>query len=150
MKQYDVIIIGAGYVGLTFALMLKNIGLDVIVLEKRKLPDMGVEYPYLTVSDFLEPYLVRLVYPINKDKFFDGNLVPEVGDDLKGYILPIKNLFFEYFKTEDLTNISINKPKIETRKRLNSENFNQKWLLKCILIINFMFNNVYFVFFFHF
>jgi 2-octaprenyl-6-methoxyphenol hydroxylase len=37
MKQYDVIIIGAGYVGLTFALMLKNIGLDVIVLEKRKL-----------------------------------------------------------------------------------------------------------------
>ncbi len=37
MKQYDVIIIGAGYVGLTFALMLKNIGLNVIVLEKRKL-----------------------------------------------------------------------------------------------------------------
>lgn len=37
MKQYDVIIIGAGYVGLTFALMLKNIGLEVIVLEKRKL-----------------------------------------------------------------------------------------------------------------
>jgi 2-octaprenyl-6-methoxyphenol hydroxylase len=37
MKQYDIIIIGAGYVGLTAALMLKNLGLNVIVLEKKQL-----------------------------------------------------------------------------------------------------------------
>nr|HMP30589.1 cell division protein FtsA [Saprospiraceae bacterium] len=82
------------------------------VLERRKLPDMGVEYPYLTVSDFLEPYLIRLVYPINKDKYFDGNFEAEVGDDSKGYILPLKKMFFDYFNTDDLMSLSIDKPKI--------------------------------------
>ena len=47
--------------------------------KKRWLPGVNLQYPYLTVSDFLEPYLIRLVYPINKEKFFDGNLVTEVG-----------------------------------------------------------------------
>ncbi len=37
MKQYDVIIIGAGYVGLTFALMLRNMGINAAILEKKKL-----------------------------------------------------------------------------------------------------------------
>jgi hypothetical protein len=83
------------------------------VLERRKLPDMGVEYPYLTVSDFLEPYLIRLVYPINKDKFFDGNILAEVGDDSKGYILPLKKQFFDYFNTDDLLSTSTDKPKID-------------------------------------
>jgi|LakMenEpi03Aug12_release.lakeMendotaPanAssembly.Ray.scaffolds.fasta_scaffold23693_6 hypothetical protein len=82
------------------------------VLEKRKLPDIGFEYPYLTYSDFLEPYLIRLVYPINKEKFFDGNIVTEVGDDLKGYILPLKKQFFDYFFAADLLSTSPDKPTI--------------------------------------
>lgn len=83
------------------------------VLEKRKLPSVNIQYPYLTVSDFLEPYLIRLVYPINKDKFFDGNVTFEVGDDSKGYVLPLKKQFFEYFDTDDLIGSLPNKPNIE-------------------------------------
>lgn len=83
------------------------------VLEKRRLPSVNIQYPYLTVSDFLEPYLIRLVYPINKDKFFDGNVNVEVGDDSKGFILPLKKQFFEYFNSDDLVSSLPNKPKIE-------------------------------------
>lgn len=83
------------------------------VLEKRRLPSVSIQYPYLTVSDFLEPHLIRLVYPINKDKFFDGNVNIEVGDDSKGFILPIKKQFFDYFDSVDLLSSLPNKPKIE-------------------------------------
>jgi hypothetical protein len=83
------------------------------VLEKRRLPSVNIQYPYLTVSDFLEPYLIRLVYPINKDKFFDGNINIEVGDDSKGFILPLKKQFFDYFNSNDLLSSLPNKPKIE-------------------------------------
>jgi hypothetical protein len=83
------------------------------VLEKRRLPSVNIQYPYLTVSDFLEPYLIRLVYPINKDKFFDGNVNIEVGDDSKGFILPLKKQFFDYFNSNDLLSSLPNKPKIE-------------------------------------
>lgn len=83
------------------------------ILENRKLPGVNIQYPYLTVSDFLEPYLIRLVYPINKEKFFDGNLNIDSGDDTKGYILPLKKQFFDYFDTSDLLGSSMKNPKIE-------------------------------------
>ena len=83
------------------------------VLEKRRLPGISIQYPYLTVSDFLEPHLIRLVYPINKEKFFDGNVNTEVGDDSKGYILPLKQKFFDYFNSGDLLNSSQNNPEIK-------------------------------------
>lgn len=83
------------------------------VLEKRRLPGISIQYPYLTVSDFLEPHLIRLVYPINKEKFFDGNVNTEVGNDSKGFILPLKQKFFDYFNSEDLLNSSQNNPEIK-------------------------------------
>jgi hypothetical protein len=83
------------------------------VFEKRRLPGLNIQYPYLTVSDFLEPYLIRLVYPINNDLFFDGNVNTEVGDDSKGFILPLKKQFFDYFNSDDLVSSSENKPKVE-------------------------------------
>lgn len=83
------------------------------VLERRWLPGVRVQYPYLTVSDFLEPYLIRLVYPVNKDKFFDGNVITEVGDDSKGFVLPLKKMFFNYFNSEDLINSLPGNPRIE-------------------------------------
>lgn len=83
------------------------------VLERRWLPGVRIQYPYITVSDFLEPYLIRLVYPINKEKFFDGNVNAETGDDSKGYILPLKKQFFDYFSSDDLTSSLPGKPRIE-------------------------------------
>lgn len=86
---------------------------DEAALEKRSLPGARIQYPYLTVSDFLEPYLIRLVYPINKEKFFDGNVNTEVGDDSKGFLLPLKKQFFDYFMPNDLLGGSPGKPSIE-------------------------------------
>jgi len=85
---------------------------DEPFLGKRRLPGLCVSYPYITVSDFLEPYLIRLVYPVNKDKFFDGNLEIRSGNDLKGYVLPLKPLFFDYFTTDDLVGSLPDKPRI--------------------------------------
>lgn len=83
------------------------------VMDRRWLPGVKIQYPYLTVSDFLEPYLIRLVYPINKEKFFDGNVITDIGDDSKGYLLPLTKTFFEYFDSGDLLNPLPDKPAIE-------------------------------------
>ncbi|AUD06008.1 acetate and sugar kinases/Hsc70/actin family protein [Spirosoma pollinicola] len=67
---------------------------------KRKLPGQADYYPYLTVSDFLEPYIIRLVYPINSEKFYDGGFS---GNDItKSYLLPLTETFFDFFDVEDL------------------------------------------------
>jgi len=72
-------------------------------LSERMLPNQGhVKYPYLTVSDFLEPYLVKLPYPIDTKRFFDGNYTIRSGDSDHGYALPIKKDYFRYFTLEDL------------------------------------------------
>ncbi len=86
-------------------------------LDKRTLPGQTVvNHPYLTVDDFLEPYLVRMPYPLYKDKFYDGNVTK--GDSNKGYLLPLKPLFFEFFSTQDLMgnpNLG-NRPMIEIQE----------------------------------
>ncbi|MES2487459.1 MAG: hypothetical protein V4581_16120 [Bacteroidota bacterium] len=66
-------------------------------LKERTLPFDGKKYPYLTISDFLEPYIIRTVYPIHKDKFFDGGFTMASGDVTKGYLLPVKTEYFNYF-----------------------------------------------------
>lgn len=69
---------------------------EEMAYDQRKLPYVNDKYPYLTISDFLEEYLIRLVYPINRDSFFDGNVEYKMHDK-KGYLLPIKANFFNYF-----------------------------------------------------
>lgn len=83
-------------------------------LNERTLPGQLDKYPYLTVSDFLQPQLIRLNYPINKEKYFDGNIRFESGDKTKNFILPITNQFFDFFDTTDLqNNMSDGKPMFE-------------------------------------
>lgn len=69
-------------------------------LEQRTLPGQVIKYPYLTVSDFLEPYLIKLVYPINQQKYFSGNWAGREQDS--GYVLPIKPFYFRFFNLSDL------------------------------------------------
>ena len=69
-------------------------------LEQRTLPGQVIQYPYLTVSDFLEPYLIKLVYPINRQKYFDGHWAGREQDS--GYVLPIKPIYFRFFDLADL------------------------------------------------
>jgi hypothetical protein len=71
-------------------------------LNKRILPGQLDKYPYLTVSDFLQPRIIRLVYPINKDKYWNGNIRFETGDKNKHFLLPIAPTFFDFFDTGDL------------------------------------------------
>lgn len=66
----------------------------------RKLPGQEDYYPWLTVSDFLEPYIIRLVYPLNTNCFFDGNLTD--ANLMWSYLLPLKKDFFDFFDVEDL------------------------------------------------
>lgn len=74
-------------------------------LKERTLPFDGAKYPYLTISDFLEPYIIRTVYPIHKEKFFDGNFSLNSGEISKGYLLPIRKEYFDYFNVSDLQEV---------------------------------------------
>lgn len=71
-------------------------------LSDRTLPLVDDKYPYLTISDFLEPYIIRTIYPIYSDKFFDGNLSVNSGTVSKGYLLPVKKQYFDFFDVKDL------------------------------------------------
>jgi hypothetical protein len=68
-------------------------------LEQRVLPFDLSSYPYLTIGDFFEDYIISTPYSINHEKYFTGNLKEE---STKGYLLPIKKLYFDYFNTKDL------------------------------------------------
>ncbi len=90
-------------------------------LDKRILPDQIIEYPYLTVSDFLEPYLIRSIYPLNSKQYFNGNFTFEAGDAGKGYLLPLTPLFFEFFSANELRGkMADGKPMIEMVQRAMS------------------------------
>jgi hypothetical protein len=94
---------------------------DSSSLDRRRLPEINLLYPYLTVSDFLEPYLIRLVYPINKEKYFDGNFSIENGDEgNKGFLLPLKPLFFEFFNSSDLLGAAPGSPKIKMTQSVSN------------------------------
>lgn len=68
-------------------------------IDSRILPFDGTKYPYLTISDFLEDTIIRLPYEFNNTSYFDGHYNDKSG---KSYLLPIKNLFFDYFTKEQL------------------------------------------------
>lgn len=70
--------------------------------QNRTLPDDGTMYPYLTISDFLEDYIIRTPYGMsaeNRKNYFDGNI--ECLDDVS-FALPLKDLFFEFFTVDQL------------------------------------------------
>jgi len=76
---------------------------DERALADRTLPNQQhIKYPYLTVSDFLQPYLIRLPYAIDKTRFFDGGYEVKQGENDHSYVLPLKKAWFEYFTAADL------------------------------------------------
>lgn len=69
-------------------------------MHKRKLPgQMGVEYPYLIWSDFLEDKIIKLPYSQDSDKF-----ITACEGEAK-YVLPLKRNFFKYFNVEDISSV---------------------------------------------
>ena len=69
------------------------------------------------VSDILEDTIVKLIYPINNDKYFDGNFESDEGN--YSFLLPIKTAFFDYFDPEYLyeTRMYDGKPSFEMEER---------------------------------
>lgn len=78
--------------------------LDPLPLEQRRLPASGELYPYLSIGDFLEDTLIQLENAIESDKFYPGELGRNLINDQtkRGYLLPLKPCFFNYFTVEDL------------------------------------------------
>ena len=66
-------------------------------LAERSLPDDGTKYPYLTIGDFLEDYILWDENTFNQEDFFNG------GTDVEGcYLLPLRKEFFSYFTVDEL------------------------------------------------
>ncbi|MCW3105725.1 MAG: hypothetical protein JWQ09_231 [Segetibacter sp.] len=95
---------------------------DSRILSQRTLPFKDhVQYPYLTISDFLEPYLIKLVYPIKSSDFFSGNIsfnsnvgakrdsnqdvAKKENSQDNHFVLPIKKDFFNYFDTKEFQGV---------------------------------------------
>lgn len=70
-------------------------------LDQRTLPQVGDQYPYLTISDFLEDTIIKMPDEFNDELYFGGMAE---GDNDNCYLLPLKPLFFEFFSVEELQN----------------------------------------------
>lgn len=70
-------------------------------INKRILPFDGTPHPYLTISDFLEDYIIKVPHTLNKDFYFNGNCILESEYRLS-YLLPLKKEFFNYFTSKEL------------------------------------------------
>ena len=73
---------------------------DTTPISERVLPFDGNKFPYLTISDLLEPVIIRTEYPIDDFYFDKGNYNGE-----KSFLLPLKPLFFQYFSTDFLSSV---------------------------------------------
>lgn len=89
------------YYGTPFGRSFKIPAYDERQLILRRLPGIGVQYPYLTISDFLEDKIFQLPSEVNGDDFFDGNFSSTTANK-SGFLLPITPLYFDYFTVEDL------------------------------------------------
>lgn len=63
---------------------------------ERELPADGTRYPYLTIGDFLEDYILDNEDEVISDSFFNGC-------DKRCYLLPLRKEFFTYFTIQELT-----------------------------------------------
>ncbi len=84
-----------------------------VPVNERELPGLvGVKYPFLTIGDFLEPYIIRTVFPIDNERFYDGSYKHPNSTTPVSYLLPLKTTFFEYFDIEDLEKPTANGDKM--------------------------------------
>lgn len=71
-------------------------------LSERKLPATSIQYPFLTVDDFLSESIIRLDAPIDDAHFFDAHLQRGSFIAQHSYLLPLRPDFFRYFTAADL------------------------------------------------
>jgi hypothetical protein len=77
---------------------------DKAPMGSRRLPYDRRVQDYLTISDFLEDYIIKVPHKMNSDDFYN----PMTFNDKDGcseefsYLIPLKELFFKYFSLKDL------------------------------------------------
>lgn len=71
-------------------------------IAERTLPSRGDKRPYLTISDFLEPQIIRVPYLLNEEEFYTAH--NRNNGEEATFLLPLKPLFFKYFSVEDIIN----------------------------------------------
>ena len=71
-------------------------------INDRTLPSRGDKQPYLTISDFLEPQIIRVPYLLNEEEFYTAH--SRNNGEETTFLLPLKPLFFKYFSVEELVN----------------------------------------------
>lgn len=85
---------------------------DPAPLASRLLPHDGTRYPYLTVGDFLEDWLVSI--PHRMDTNYCLNCEEEVpADERESYLLPLRPCFFDYFRAADLVSDEADSPSLK-------------------------------------
>lgn len=73
---------------------------DVLPLESRTMPGIGIPYPCLYVNDFLEDQIILLEgYRNDGRHFFNGSTTTK---ELESFLLPVKDAYFDYFSIKDL------------------------------------------------
>lgn len=75
----------------------------------RQLPNDNRQQPYLTISDFLQPYIIKVLHKINNTSYFNGNY----NNDAYSFLLPLTKRFFEFFTISDLQGKVDGQPMIE-------------------------------------
>lgn len=94
-------IMGAPYVGdsewKTDTCSINEAALRGQSLNERILPgQMGIKYPFLIWSDFLEDKILKLPYPLNNEQFVTAC------DGDSQYVLPLKKEFFNFFTINNI------------------------------------------------
>ena len=76
---------------------------DETPIEQRRLPFDGRQQEYLTISDFLEDYIIKVPHKMNAKDYLNpmSFTLKENYQDIS-YLLPLKEKFFEYFDVADL------------------------------------------------
>ena len=69
-------------------------------IEERRLPGYNIEYPWLTIDDFLEDHLIKVPYKIDDDYFITCQSLPE--KDKFSFLLPIKPKYFDFFSVKEI------------------------------------------------
>jgi hypothetical protein len=75
---------------------------DPAPVPDRRLPHRNLPYPYLTVSDFLEPYLIRVPYAVDSERYFTGAQDGMSTKSSTQYLLPLTEEFFKFYAVADL------------------------------------------------
>lgn len=67
----------------------------------RTLPGDNTLYPYLTVDDIFQPFIIRTAFPIDESSYFLGNYASS-GKKGYSYLLPFKKEIFKYLNLDTI------------------------------------------------